>query len=155
MLVTTLVQSRLMHNVGNWAWPDKRAVDRLAVVYMDALRAIVMGPRAQYGDQHPHISDARVLKVTKRPPMEALVRMARIRMFARVVKHGPPVLLQLLRVVAPVQGSWVSCVCADLRFVWSSSGKLQDLPDPNESLHEWAHGIRQSSRILVACWEML
>jgi hypothetical protein len=66
------------------------------------------------------------------------IRKARLLYFARVVRHGPPILLALIQQTSQYAGSWGAQLCGDLNWLKERSTKLDSLPVPaTGSFAQW------------------
>ena len=132
----------MLHNAGTWhrltskqeAWVDK--------VRINLWRSELGWHNAGKDPEHRH-SNAEVWQKVQQCSSRMLVTMARLRQFARVVRHAPSFLRALIQVSADFPDSWAASVREDLCTLWAwhrrhGAGTLADMEDPTESPHTWA-----------------
>ena len=120
-----LVESRLLANAGGWADVTLSQMARLESVRSLVLRKIL----------ETSVSDERIRKMAKVPPVFALVMARRLLLAARISRKAPPALFALLQ---RDRSPWKRQVLLDLsRLRDSMPEKLGTLPPPAAEPEAW------------------
>lgn len=133
-ILRSLMLSRLFYNAGTWCYvsgtwmkPIKR---RLQATYTSMAKA-------WRGDAVSRLPFKTVCEQLGAPTAEQQLAAARLRLWARLVRHGPPVLHALVQSAADQPWSWARRVMCDLVVLHRASGKLSELPPPQADLEPW------------------
>ena len=126
-LADALVFSRLFYGTGTWRKSTEGATAAIRSTYMRALRRIA--GESRYGAVCNR-TDVQVLGMLARNSADIVLRQKRLVAFPALLSDAGPLALRgLLRTDGPVtvqQATWAS----DLQWVWETSPKLVELPDP-------------------------
>ena len=126
-----LVESRLLSNAGGWADVTLSQMAKLESVRSRVLRKILECFRGK----ETSVSDEKIRKMAKVPPVFVLVMARRLQLAARISRKAPPALFALLQ---RDRSPWKRQVLLDLcRLRDSMPEKLGTLPPPTVEPEAW------------------
>ena len=126
-----LVESRLLSNAGGWADVTLSQMAKLESVRSRVLRKILESFRGK----ETSVSDEKIRKKAKVPPVFALIMARRLQLAARISRGAPPALFALLQ---RDRSPWKRQVVLDLcRLRDSMPEKLGTLPHPAVEPEAW------------------
>ena len=99
-----------------WNKLTKGEHDRMEVEYLKGYR-MATGHKAA-NNQKQHITNIKIQALANRPSFSTLQRVHRLRYLARLLLHGPTILLRLLDANAHVDDSWAAKINGDLEWLF-------------------------------------
>lgn len=137
-IASSLVEARLLSDVGGWTAWSQTALDAMEATRMRSIRGIYRS--AMFAGSSEEVpSSARVRHDLNLLPMVTLIRIRRLSYLARYAQHAPAPLKALVEGQSLKQG-WRALVCADITWIAAVLpdvfGALPEITD-DEQWHTW------------------
>jgi hypothetical protein len=138
-LARSLAWSRLFFNAGTWSYIGETWMkclhNRLHSLY-------VCMAGAWRDDAKTRMPFAVLCKLLDAPTAQQYLSAARLRQWARMVRHAPPALWALAQASSDVPTSWACRVFGDLVAIHRKCTKLSTLPSPTVDLRPWQEFVK-------------
>ena len=139
-LARVVLMSRGLFQSGTWSVLDGHPYRKMHHAVMSVYRALTN----QYwnGNTSKLASDNEVLLQLGAPSLGMLIKVARLQLFARIVRKLPSALLCALCAAMPLKSSWLSSIQIDLKWLATVSSCVR----VDSTLADWSAFIRANTK---------